>query len=64
MESTLNQERERISRVASRADGAAETANQALAKAELADSRMTRLWVNRNKREKVETVVLIFGFNK
>ncbi len=64
LETTLNQERDRISRVASRADGAFETANQALAKAEATDSRLVRLWTNRNKREMVETVVLTFGLNK
>ena len=36
--------------------------SQALAKAEQTDSRLARLWANRNKRELVKTVVLNFGF--
>jgi len=64
LEAGLNQERERIGRVALRVDETSETANQALAKAEATDSRLIRLWASRNKREKVETVVLTFGFNK
>jgi outer membrane protein OmpA-like peptidoglycan-associated protein len=64
VEATLHQEQERLNRVALNADQAHEKATQALAKAEATDSRLIRLWANRNKRELVETVVITFGFNK
>ncbi len=71
LEATLNQEHERVSQVAAQAEQAgqtagqaAQTAGQALAKAEQTDSRLVRLWSNRNRRELVETVVLTFSFNK
>ena len=64
LETGLNHERERIGRMALRLDETSETANQALAKADATDSRLLRLWASRNRREKVETVVLTFGFDK
>lgn len=47
-----------------RADEAAATANRAAAKAEETDTRLTRLWKNRNRRAAGETVVVLFGFDK
>jgi len=64
LEATLSQEHERVSQVAAQTEQAAQTAGQALAKAEQTDSRLVRLWSNRNRRELVETVVLTFSFNK
>lgn len=46
------------------ADRAAGVAGQALAKADETDARLTRLWLNRNKRTAGDTVVVLFGFDK
>ena len=68
---SLNRQESRVSKletdlpgVAGKATSAAEKASQALSKAEQTDSRLIRLWANRNKRELFETVVLNFGFDK
>jgi outer membrane protein OmpA-like peptidoglycan-associated protein len=47
-----------------RAEDAGGKAVQALARAEETDSRLSRLWSNRHKRNIAETVVVRFGFNK
>ena len=47
-----------------KADDAAGKAGQAVTKADETDSRLTRLWTGRNKRNLVETVVISFGFDK
>jgi OOP family OmpA-OmpF porin len=47
-----------------RAEEASGKAGQAMARADETDSRLTRLWANRNKRSVAETVVVRFGFDK
>jgi outer membrane protein OmpA-like peptidoglycan-associated protein len=61
----------RITALESSLGQAAETARQAHSRAEAAharadevDSRLTRLWSNRNKRNTVETIHLQFGFDR
>lgn len=46
------------------ARAARERADQAIARADAADSRLTRLWQNRHKRQVVETVNVHFGFDR
>jgi outer membrane protein OmpA-like peptidoglycan-associated protein len=41
-----------------------ERADSAYKKAEESDSRLTRLWASRHKRSDVETVDVLFGFNR
>lgn len=38
--------------------------DEALAKAEGTDNRLSRLWANRNKRNLVQTVIVTFGFDR
>ncbi|HTU02697.1 MAG TPA: OmpA family protein [Candidatus Sulfotelmatobacter sp.] len=47
-----------------RADEAGTKAGQALAKAEDTDSRFSRAWTNRNRRNAGETIMVHFGFDK
>lgn len=54
----------RADRAAASADEAAGAAGRAMTKAEETDSRLNRLWANRNKRQLVDTVVVTFGFDK
>ena len=54
----------RAGQALTKADEAGGIAGQALAKADQTDSRLTRLWANRNKRTLGETVVVVFGFDK
>ena len=56
--------RSRAEQATSKAEQAPGTAGQALAKAEATDSRLSRLWASRNKRNLVETVTVSFGFDK
>jgi outer membrane protein OmpA-like peptidoglycan-associated protein len=49
---------------ATKAEQATGVAGQAMAKAESTDSRLNRLWSNRNKRNLVSTVVITFGFDR
>lgn len=51
-------------RAAARSDEAAGVAGQAVTKAGETDTRLTRLWTNRNKRQLMDTVVVTFGFDK
>ena len=46
------------------AKGARERADGAFGKADEVDSRLTRLWSNRNVRDLVETQQVLFGFDK
>ena len=46
------------------ARGARERADGAFTKADETDSRLTRLWSNRNVRDLVETQQILFGFDK
>jgi len=54
----------RAGQALTKADEAAGVAGQALAKADQTDSRLTRLWANRHKRNLGETVLVVFGFDK
>jgi outer membrane protein OmpA-like peptidoglycan-associated protein len=47
-----------------RADGAYTKADGAYAKADETNSRLTRLWSNRNVRKEAETYQILFGFDK
>ena len=55
---------QKAGQAATRAEEAGTVAGQALAKAEQTDSRLTRLWMNRTKRNLADTVVVLFGFDK
>jgi outer membrane protein OmpA-like peptidoglycan-associated protein len=46
------------------AKGARERADSAYSKADDTNSRLTRLWTNRNVRNQVETYQVLFGFDK
>ena len=46
------------------AKGAKERADSAYTKADETNSRLTRLWSNRNNRKEVETYQILFGFDK
>ncbi|MBI4637547.1 MAG: OmpA family protein [Candidatus Rokubacteria bacterium] len=56
--------RERAEGAAARAEGAFGRAEAASNRADEVDSRFTRLWSNRNKRDLVEAVQLHFAFDK
>lgn len=55
---------QKAGQAATRAEEAGAVAGQALAKAEQTDGRLTRLWMNRTKRNLADTVVVLFGFDK
>jgi OOP family OmpA-OmpF porin len=55
---------QKAGQAAAKADEATGAAGQALAKAEQTDTRLTRLWKERNKRTLGETVAVVFGFDK
>src|SRR5262249_5355905 len=46
------------------AKGARERADSAYTKADETNSRLTRLWSNRNNRKEAETYQILFGFDK
>jgi outer membrane protein OmpA-like peptidoglycan-associated protein len=46
------------------AKGAKEKADSAYTKADETNSRLTRLWANRNNRKEAETYQVLFGFDK
>jgi outer membrane protein OmpA-like peptidoglycan-associated protein len=46
------------------AKGARERADGAYSKADETNSRLTRLWSNRNARKEAETYLILFGFDK
>ena len=46
------------------AKGAKERADNAYTKADETNSRLTRLWANRNNRKEAETYQVLFGFDK
>lgn len=54
----------RVEQAFAKADQAIGIAGQAVTKAEKTDSRLSRLWANRNKRSLMGTVVVTFGFDK
>jgi outer membrane protein OmpA-like peptidoglycan-associated protein len=54
----------RADQASSRAERAGGLAGQALVRADDADSRLTRLWGNRYKRNLLETHAVTFGFNR
>ena len=51
-------------RAVNRAEEGVALAAQAQAKADQTDTRLTRLWTNRNRRSVVDTLVITFGFDK
>jgi outer membrane protein OmpA-like peptidoglycan-associated protein len=53
-----------IGEVRGRADAAQEQANNALRKQEATDSRLATLWANRDRRTRVDTIDVPFGFNR
>jgi len=78
LEADLNQEKDRVSRVAAdvteahalseealqAAKRALARGDEALARAGQTDRRLSRLWTNRNRRSPVATAVITFGFDK
>jgi outer membrane protein OmpA-like peptidoglycan-associated protein len=63
-EGTLTQTSETAKGAQARADSAHSRADSAYTKADEANSRLTRLWSNRNTRNQVETYQVLFGFDK
>jgi outer membrane protein OmpA-like peptidoglycan-associated protein len=53
-----------VTEVSEAARGAKDASNAAMAKAEGVDSRVTRLWTNRYNPKLVDTVQILFGFDK
>jgi outer membrane protein OmpA-like peptidoglycan-associated protein len=71
VEGQLTETNQRVSGVETKVGEVGEQAKQAQTKADAAftkadetDSRLTRLWSNRNKRQLVETIHVQFGFDK
>ena len=58
------QAQNRAEAATAKADAANESAGQALARADQTDSRLTRLWSNRNRWNAGDTAVIRFGFNR
>jgi outer membrane protein OmpA-like peptidoglycan-associated protein len=54
----------KVGEVGEQAKAAQTKADAAFGRADEVDSRLTRLWTNRNKRQLVETVHVQFGFDK
>jgi len=54
----------RVGEVGEQAKAAQTKADAAFGRADEVDSRLTRLWTNRNKRQLVETLHVQFGFDK
>jgi outer membrane protein OmpA-like peptidoglycan-associated protein len=63
-EGTLTQTTETARGARERADGAYTKADGAYAKADETNSRLTRLWSNRNVRKEAETYQILFAFDK
>jgi OmpA-OmpF porin, OOP family len=53
-----------LTRTTATANGAKDRADSAYSKADDTNSRLTRLWSNRNVRNQVETYQVLFGFDK
>jgi outer membrane protein OmpA-like peptidoglycan-associated protein len=53
-----------VTEVSEAARGAKEASNAAMAKAEGVDQRVTRLWANRYNPKLVDTVQILFGFDR
>jgi outer membrane protein OmpA-like peptidoglycan-associated protein len=64
VEGQLTETNQRVSGVETKVGEVGEQAKQAHAKADDVDSRLTRLWSNRHKRQLVETIHVQFGFDK
>jgi outer membrane protein OmpA-like peptidoglycan-associated protein len=64
VEGQLGETNQRVGEVAEQAKAAHTKADAAFGRADEVDSRLTRLWTNRNKRQLVETVHVQFGFDK
>ena len=54
----------KVGEVGEQAQAAQTKADAAIGRADEVDSRLTRLWTNRNKRQLVETLHVQFGFDK
>jgi outer membrane protein OmpA-like peptidoglycan-associated protein len=63
-EGTLSQTSETAKGAKDRADSAYTKADGAYTKADETNSRLTRLWSNRNTRSQAETYQVLFGFDK
>lgn len=64
VEGQLGETNQRVSGVETKVGEVGEQAKRAETKADDVDSRLTRLWNSRNKRQLVETVHVQFGFDK
>src|SRR6266508_525125 len=64
VEGQLGETNQRVGEVGEQAKAAHTKADAAFGRADEVDSRLTRLWTNRNKRQLVETVHVQFGFDK
>jgi outer membrane protein OmpA-like peptidoglycan-associated protein len=64
VEGQLGETNQRVTGVETRVGEVGEQARAAQTKADEVDSRVTRLWTNRHKRQLVETVHVQFGFDK
>jgi outer membrane protein OmpA-like peptidoglycan-associated protein len=64
VEGQIGETTQRLNGVEAQAGQASETAKAARVRADEVDTRLTRLWSNRNKRSLVETVHVQFAFDK
>ena len=64
VEGQLGETNQRVAGVETKVGEVGEQAKAAQTKADEVDSRLTRLWTNRNKRQLVETLHVQFGFDK
>ena len=64
VEGQIGETTQRLNGVEAQAGQASETAKAARVRADEVDTRVTRLWTNRNKRSLVETVHVQFAFDK
>src|SRR5262245_18069709 len=64
VEGQVGETTQRLNGVEAQAGQANSTAQAAKVRADEVDTRLTRLWSNRNKRSLVETVHVQFGFDK
>jgi outer membrane protein OmpA-like peptidoglycan-associated protein len=64
VEGQIGETTQRLNGVEAQAGQANETAKSAKVRADEVDTRLTRLWTNRNKRSLVETVHVQFAFDK
>jgi outer membrane protein OmpA-like peptidoglycan-associated protein len=64
VEGQLGETNQRVTGVETKVGEVGEQAKAAQTKADEVDTRLTRLWTNRNNRQLVETVHVQFGFDK